>query len=180
MKLNLSKIFNIKPNGGGYKTLKKLMGKYNIPVNEIKDIKKELVKDSSGGDVKSYYYKILTEDFKQIQELSYLCYFVNVISALYLRYDGKIVKLNWYVDPQKHIYGAAEIIIGAIAFEISDAPTSILVSDEKYIQYDISKGNIYDKFMSFGITKEQLSVLDQFIQEITKEEYESMITYKPE
>ena len=190
MKLNLSKIFNIKPNGGGYKTLKKLMGKYNIPVDEIKDIKKELVKDSSGGDVKSYYYKTTLLNNYMDDDV--------YIAVMHLYVLGtKIAKLRVY-DHNASFYEDVEVAPLTPNVEEIIAIQLIDMIDYQYNYMDwngehdvmgiIPRGGIVDKFKYIaeekGISKEEIQpmidIVNSMFQEITKEEYESMITYKPE
>ena len=194
MKLNLSKIFNIKPNGGGYKTLKKLMGKYNIPVDEIKDIKKELNKESSNGDgggVKEYYYK-----FKDDGTIS-----LHMFYKLLILYTvSKIDIIVPFLNGDKEYAGEVSIITLFLFqnlrilpyFKVSDIIQPIVVSVSDRGNHDITteaytKGDLFTKvdyaFNLMGNDTELLEMLnivkDNAIA-ITKEEYESMITYKPE
>ena len=172
--LKLKDIFNIDISSkGGGKLYKKIMRKYNIPLKDVKEVKQEIVECSSGDGegVKEYYYKVIDE---QVYEIIKGCHYI-LISGIILR--------NHY----EYLYIALSDL-NFLAFRIAD----IEMTYWGYTEYNkvdrgvILRGNLYER-ISLGITAagNPMSVEDvknQFgsmLEEITKEEYESMITYKP-
>ena len=56
--MKLKDIFSLNHNSkGGAKLYRKIMGKYNIPKQDSKQLVKEIRNSSEGGGVKEYYYK---------------------------------------------------------------------------------------------------------------------------
>lgn len=135
-------------------------------------------KGSSGGGegVKEYYYKIITDNQEMLAMIAALAGMSSVTSALYKRYDGKIVKLNGYVTQDAGIVNAASFIMNGIGFAITSESYTALQAHEDYIQITVSSGDFFDKAKSAGIDDQTLEMLNSCIQEITKEEYESLIT----
>ena len=113
-----------------------------------------------------------------VREIAQMC---NITSVLYKRYDGKIVKLNGYIISNGSVTNAGVFISKSnICFAISSDSYTALQEHEDYIQIVIGSGDLFDKVKSAGLDDQTLEILNSCVQEITKEEYESMITYKPE
>ena len=160
------------------------MRKYNIPLKDVKEVKQEIAECSSGSGegVKEYYYKILTDDETLLAGLSGIVGQLGCTSALYKRYDNKLVKLNGYITDGACL-SAYTFIPLAKAFAITGEEYDILQQHENYIQIHMPKGDIFTKLEYFAEdenTSEIIEFLKSIMQEITKEEYEAMITYKPE
>lgn len=127
----------------------------------------------SGEGVKEYYYKIINEQAGEI-----------IKTYPYILISG-IIDSGKY----EYVYAPHLGTTNFLAFRIAD----IEMTYWGYIEYNkvdrgvILRGNLYER-ISLGITAagNPMSVEDvknQFgsmLKEITKEEYESMITYKPE
>jgi len=130
--------------------------------------------NGDGGGVKEYYYKVINEQACEIIK------------------GFPFILISGIIDSGKYEYVYAPHLgtTNFLAFRIVD----IEMTYWGYIEYNkidrgiILKGNLYER-ISLGITASggnPVSVEDvknQFgtlVEEITKEEYESMITYKPE
>ena len=194
--LKLKDIFNIDISSkGGGKLYKKIMRKYNIPLKEIKEVKQEIVECSSGGGegVKEYYYKVLDNIFDDV-----------LIGGLLSTYtiDSVIVPIEVYGDYT--IIGDVNMSLFNMVSNIAyakGAPKAIKLLDNFNGYWDyldwasnsypnkfvkVGKGNIITKVLTTvpeNIPEEQINqmieLVNSCLQEITKEEYESMITYKP-
>jgi hypothetical protein len=129
--------------------------------------------NGDGGGVKEYYYKVIDEQvYDAIKDLPFILISGVIIDMgfeyIYTPYlpDGKFIAFKT-VDIEMTYWG--------------------YTNDNKVDRGIILKGDLYER-MTLGLTAngETISIEDvknQFgtiIQEITKEEYESMITYKPE
>lgn len=187
--LKLKDIFNIDLNSkGGGKLYKKIMRKYNIPLKDTKEVKQEIVECSSGageGGIKEYYYKFNDTNIESMHEsIAEILTFCSIVTGFI---DKLGTCLNKYTDRNKEIYPIEKFFetSNVIAFSILDKEVL------SYYYADVSiyskKGDLYSK------TREYLSAVkfpqDQIelymeafkstFEEITKEEYEAMITYKP-
>lgn len=173
--LKLKDIFNIDLNSkGGGKLYKKIMRKYNIPLKDVKEVKQEIVECSSGGGerVKEYYYKVIDEQVCEI-----------IKTFPYILISGIICNKRY-----EYIYAPHLGTPNFLAFRIVDIEMTYwgYIEHNKIDRGIILKGNLYER-ISLGITAADnpVSVEDvknQFgsmLEEITKEEYEAMITYKP-
>lgn len=150
----------------------------NITLSERKEDNtlSSVTSGSGGGEgVKEYYYKVITQDPN-------IVFFMTQVGVIYfiVEVKGEIKETLSSKQFSNHTY----------AFKLLDIPYSFVGTDEGNIVnvYDGFNGDIYDRYLKFGelngatdITREDTIVeLSQYIQEITKEEYEAMITYKPE
>lgn len=199
--IKLKDIFNIDISSkGGGKLYKKIMRKYNIPLKDVKEVKQEIVDCSSGSGegVKEYYYKcsINNNDEELLQMLNYFATFTNefnvIVSAPLYTDDGlhkggtenyEIVCL--LIDTLRSVYISDNFIIG---FRYKSRKFENYTTIESgwgpniYASKHVSTVNVtalYDFFIKQGASEEELNTLNALFQEITKEEYESMITYKP-
>ena len=155
------------------------MRKYNIPLKEIKEVKQEIVECSSGGGegVKEYYYKWLTDDIEgERMSIEPALFSVNSI-ILNIPAIGNF-KMHCYINNGFGYPGLQTFY--SEAFSIYGEEFCMLQSNEDFIYNVIPKGNIIDKLKSFGDEALYLiELVNKYLQEITKEEYEAMITYKP-
>ena len=182
--LKLKDIFNIDISSkGGGKLYKKIMRKYNIPLKDIKEIKQEIVECSSGGGegVKEYYYKIL--DDNQLDGL--ILQFCNIKRAI-CRFRLETGEEFVYKETAVWHYLNVNNISNPIAFVINDEEPIVIAQPNSSARLHASylaKGNLIDRIVEYSsavgqtIPKEQAqTILEPVIQEITKEEYESLIT----
>lgn len=195
--LKLKDIFNIDISSkGGSKLYKKIMRKYNIPLKDVKEVKQEIVECSSGDGegVKEYYYRfkdeylntniydITIEETTVIEFLQIFCGIDTIICPID---DNDIVK---YAEVNSYFVLINKLKITPY-FKIIDSNSFTAVSypDDKTIPSDAiirRKGNISDRIKNSHSGNEEeinyiIELINTYIQEITKEEYESMITYKP-
>lgn len=186
--LKLKDIFNIDISSkGGGKLYKKIMRKYNIPLKDVKEVKQEIVECSSGSGegVKEYYYKVIGDG----EMLPIFTGFIGIIHCITHIEENLYIKVhnvagNYY----KGLYDT-DFLKNIIAFAITENATTIysvsqdLGSPTSNI-ISIPKGNVNEKLKNLAESvsapyEEVKSLFDATCQEITKEEYESMITYKP-
>ena len=135
----------------------------------------------SGEGVKEYYYKIIGDRTK-LQILN-IC---TISSIIY--FGGKVTSsLNGFINLGEVIISQSASDI--TAFSIIGQPSYCISESETTSTYVILNSlNIKDKIIEFAnkqgaseeVLKNMLDMIDTMIQEITKEEYEAMITYKPE
>lgn len=134
----------------------------------------------SGEGVKEYYYKIIGDSTKlsmltvcTISSIIYLgCKVTNTVSAFINL--GQII-----TTPNDDVTGFS--IIGQPSYCIHESEYDLTCNI-------ISSLNFKDKVIEIlnkeGASEEEsqaiINTIDSVVQEITKEEYESMITYKPE
>ena len=158
------------------------MRKYNIPLKDVKEVKQEIVECSSGGGegVKEYYYKIkpYLEDYEALPTVLNL--FIPGCSYI-IQVGDKTVDLNNYCG---FAISNGAVNRNLIAVKFKDIVT-IGMHPEGGAELILPKGNLYNRteyfFRLIGENAEEaVSVIQLYTQEITKEEYESMITYKPE
>lgn len=151
---------------------------------------------SEGGGVKEYYYKVLDLD---IYANSQITNYLNLICSL----SGVIVELG-DEDPTIQItrnvghYGEVNDLwktlrdMFVIGFRFYDDTAFIPTNNESMI-VKIEKGNLEQRLIDIikksvpqeedpdgWLQEELIPALRQSFKEITKEEYESMVTYKPE
>lgn len=136
---------------------------------------------SNGDGIKEYYYKCISSLDNVMIEL--ILSLVNNIEVI-LPYQGAFLKCA-------NIMLVVDGGLGnAIGFKFLDTPTKALVPDnsgENLISIEFN-GDFNNRAIDYGtkldFTQEQfenaLSAINNHFKEITKEEYESMITYKPE
>ena len=151
----------------------------------------------SGEGVKEYYYKIKDEYLN-----------TNIYDILIMDETPLIEFLHMFcgieaiicpISSISHIEGYAEVYSNFVFtnklktipyFKIMDSSSFIAASyfDDKTIPSNAiirRKGNISDRIKNSHFGNEEeinyiIELINTYIQEITKEEYESMITYKPE
>lgn len=181
--MKLKDIFNIDlSTRGGVKLYRKIMGKYNIPKQDSKQLVKEIRNSSEGGGVKEYYYKMhdsLINDKEAIKEMVQMFYqlFSRVDTLSKLSDDIVITSIcTEYSSERTHNIGY---------FKVVDYPFYLPSYDEygKLLRVAYMTGDFYKRlsFLQPDISIDEIKAqMSQIIQEITKEEYESMITYKPE
>ena len=175
--LKLKDIFNIDISSkGGGKLYKKIMRKYNIPLKDVKEVKQEIVECSSGGGegVKEYYYK--TDESIKEEALMILIELLSAcnINVLLKRVSNEVVFETSLTVCFSAFEDATSQYVGYI--KLDGRPfTVIKLDDYNNIEpIGIFEGNITDIFNKIG-----MSEYSNYFQEITKEEYEAMITYKP-
>lgn len=187
--LKLKDIFNIDISSkGGGKLYKKIMRKYNIPIKDVKEVKQEIVECSSGGGegVKEYYYKIIQDNIEES--------FYNTVIRMYA-IGSMICKLKAYGSGTSWgNWVKASItttntsgIMGIHFIDIIDYTWDYMDYNDFHYAQKIPRGNIVDKLKYIGeenkMSQEELQagidLVNSMFQEITKEEYEAMITYKP-
>ena len=167
------------------------MGKYNISVDEIKDIKKELNKQSSNGGevIKEYYYRLNTDDinnnnYNMVMEMYAVGSTICTLRADDANTWPSFVKATPFTQNVFETFAIHLIdIVDYLWIYNNDNGTNNMHHGQI-----IPRGNIVDKLKYFaeenGMSQEAIQdMIDEInwtFQEITKEEYESMITYKPE
>jgi hypothetical protein len=140
----------------------------------------------SGEGVKEYYYKVVgdAEMLSAVTVFTGISHCILFIENVYVKIDN--VAGNYY----NGLYDS-DFLMGVKALAVTENATTIFIgikepdgsSDFKLIS--IPKGNVNDKLKkaaedNFAPYEELKPLFDITCQEITKEEYESMITYKPE
>lgn len=184
--MKLKDIFNIDlSTRGGVKLYRKIMGKYNIPKQDSKQLVKEIRNSSEGGGVKEYYYK-----YNRSEELDASQFYRNIV-VIEVLYSGgeEVIPLNKTFTN----YGVDEPLTtlidrNCVAIKISDSRVNYITYDSNMPFMVIPKGSIVDKLLYLakksGLPEDQIegyiNAINNVFKEITKEEYESMITYKPE
>lgn len=183
--MKLKDIFNIDlSTRGGVKLYRKIMGKYNIPKQDSKQLVKEIRNSSEGGGAKEYYYK-WKENADRFGELFDLIGIIgrvkNIINNGRLLYNLREQYIAEDLDNKS-------LMRNNVAFCIFGEETPITNTNDDYII--IPKGNLIDKVNSLSViypsedTSQIIPLVIDYVNnnliEITKEEYESMITYKPE
>lgn len=162
------------------------MGRYNIPKADSKELINEVQNSSSGdGGIKEYYYKV--QDNANLDTLILqLCNIKRAIHAFRLETGEELV----YKETAIWHYLDVNNISSPIAFVINDEEPIVLTQLDSFARIQaqyLAKGNLINRVIQYGsivggqtLTEEQAqSLIEPFVQEITKEEYESMITYKP-
>lgn len=155
------------------------MRKYNIPLKEIKEVKQEIVECSSGGGegVKEYYYKCKTFEGDSTAMLNIATQIVHPLSAI-IKFKDKFIDAH---------------IITSLWLSVTNFTPYFKIIDIPYVMYGVSDGNIVNVYGTFtGNLLERLlkysdiigtefteEMYNMMVEEITKEEYEAMITYKP-
>lgn len=137
---------------------------------------------SGGGGGNAFqYFKIIDTNSDLLSTLSDICKVVELISY----YDDYCIKINRYDSDQSNDEPLTILIRNSIAFKVICGDFSCKTN----IGYKYFKGNtVKDKILYNAkinnvpeeVINPMLQRLDSAIQEITKEEYEAMITYKPE
>lgn len=192
--LKLKDIFNIDISSkGGGKLYKKIMRKYNIPLKDTKEVKQEIVECSSGGSgegVKEYYYR-----FKEDMAVDAVMFY----RLLMLFTASKIDIIVPFLNGDKEYGGEVSIITLFLFqdlnistyFKISDIIQPIVSSVSDRGNHGITtglytKGDLFTKVdYAFNLMGgdaellEMVNIVKDNAIEITKEEYEAMITYKP-
>lgn len=131
----------------------------------------------SGEGVKEYYYKVLNP----IEEV--LAVFINpseIIRSISQETNERITVVVGTTDTGTFSYYPLYWFLTnneVIAFKVLDREEYIRVGSEITV---LPKGNLYTRLALLGEGEDVGAFLDTIFQEITKEEYESMITYKPE
>lgn len=169
------------------------MRKYNIPLKEIKEVKQEIVECSSGGGegVKEYYYKVLKHklDAGGTPFDLFTQFGIALIDTCIFEGHKITYRQHTYNDATTAT-SAMEYIINkddrVQAFSFLDIETCLLVNNTTIT---ISKGTLYDRSNEligkfYPGTEEEIiqmkeminSIYSECFQEITKEEYESLIT----
>jgi len=186
--LKLKDIFNIDLNSkGGGKLYKKIMRKYNIPLKDVKEVKQKIVECSSGGDIgaKEYYYKFKDTAIPQMVQLSAaICHITSIIK----KYNNKFIENSQSAKIASSIISSTDTL-QFIAFKYIDIEVyEINVPIDEPIIDKSGLGNLNERLYNLFIDGETANedIYNQYkggfeltFEEITKEEYESMITYKP-
>lgn len=183
--MKLKDIFSLNLNSkGGAKLYRKIMGKYNIPKQDSKQLVKEIRNSSEGGGVKEYYYK-WKDGADKLNELFELIGIVGRVKNIIV--IGRLT-YNMVGAYNGDDFDNKELMRNSDAFCIFGEETPIVFLDDNYLT--IPKGNIIDKLNALidmypqEDVSQAIPLLIDYVNnnliEITKEEYESMITYKPE
>lgn len=134
----------------------------------------------SGEGVKEYYYKVIGgEEILSIIKPS--LNMLGIKSVVCTTYKNETIFVEAYVTDEKTCFPGLLLSKINDAFAISER--SVYICQELPDDYEIAmipKGDLRTKLLGVGQTEEQVNELMSYFQEITKEEYESMITYKPE
>lgn len=191
--LKLKDIFNIDISSkGGGKLYKKIMRKYNIPLKDVKEVKQEIVECSSGGGegVKEYYYKF-KEDMPVNVHIFYRMLLLFTVSKIDIivpflngdkEYDGEVsvIALFLFADLNISTYFKISDIIQPIVSSVSDRgnngiTTGLYTEGDLFTKLEYSSNLLGDN----PELLEMVNMVKDNAIAITKEEYESMITYKP-
>lgn len=195
--MKLSDIFNIDlSTRGGVKLYRKIMGKYNIPKQDSKQLVKKIRNSSEGGGVKEYYYKVLDLDTYTSSALASYLHLTCSLSGVIIQGDNEYP--SYQITRNIGYYGSLDDLWKQLkdnfisGFRFYDDVAFIPAGNENII-VKIEKGNLEERLIDFikktfplednpeqFLQDELIPALRQSFKEITKEEYESMITYKPE
>ena len=195
--MKLKDIFDIDlSTRGGIKLYRKIMGKYNIPKQDSKQLVKEIRNSSEGGGVKEYYYKVLDLDIYQNSEIASYLHLICSLSGVIIQGDNEYP--SYQITRNIGHYGSLDDLWKQLTdnfisgFRFYDDIAFIPAGNENII-VKIEKGNLEERLIDVikksvpqeenpekWLQDELVPALRQSFQEITKEEYESMITYKPE
>ena len=140
---------------------------------------------SDSGGVKEYYYK-----YNRSEELDASQFVRNVVVIEVLYSNGEeVIPLNKTLTN----YGVEDTLTtlidrNCVAIKISDSRVNYITYDSNMPFMVLPKGSIVDKLLYLAKKggfpedqiEEQINLINSIFQEITKEEYESMITYRPE
>lgn len=168
------------------------MRKYNIPLKEIKEVKQEIVECSSGGGegVKEYYYKI-KEDSTLASGMFYTMLILFTVSKIDIivpfssgngKYTGEVSVITPFIFQDLRIlpYFKVSDIIQPIVSSVSNSgnhgiTTELYTEGDLFTKVDYALNLIGNdpELLEFG------NSLKDSVIPITKEEYESLITYKP-
>lgn len=181
--LKLKDIFNIDISSkGGSKLYKKIMRKYNIPLKDVKEVKQEIAECSSSNNELLYYYK-WKDDADKFNEV------VNLLGSI-LRIKNIVIEGQLLYSINDYYTG--EDLLNRLLMQNSDAfcifgeETPIMTSSRDIVV--IPRGNAINKsnkiieiYPGDSFEAQQMfSIIVDFINnnltEITKEEYESLIT----
>lgn len=160
------------------------MGRYNIPKDDSKQLIKEIRNSSEGGGDKLYYYKWKdgADKFDELFDI-----IGNIGRVKNIIFNGRLLYnlREQYIAEDLDNIG---LMRNNNAFCIFGEETPITNTNDDYVI--IPKGNLIDKVNGLSVmypsedTSQIMSLVIDYINnnltEITKEEYESMITYKPE
>lgn len=183
--MKLKDIFNIDlSTRGGAKLYRKIMGKYNIPKQDSKQLVKEIRNSSEGGGDTLYYYKWKdgADKFNELLvAIGNILIIKNIINVGCLLYK----MIGYYTGEE---LSNMELIRDSDAFCIFGEETTIFGFGNNPVT--IPKGNLIDKVNALRVIYPSedasqiiplvIDYVNNNLTEITKEEYESMITYKPE
>lgn len=157
------------------------MNKYNVPKEEHKDIRKGITSGSSDGGELLYYYKWKddADKYNEVMDIIGNMFRIkNIITQGYLFYSMQDNRTG-------NDIGNKELMRSSDAFCIFGEETPIFSGNHIVVP----KGNIIDKINilseaypedDYEIIQICIDYVNNSFYEITKEEYESMITYKPE
>lgn len=166
------------------------MRKYNIPLKDVKEVKQEIVECSSGGGegVKEYYYKFKDTAIPQMVQLSAgICHIISIID----KNGGKFIENSQTFSIINNITSSVESnIIQFTAFKYIDIEVyDINVPIDEPVIDKSGLGNLNERLYNVCMNNGNINneerynqlkqTFDLTFQEITKEEYEAMITYKP-
>lgn len=168
------------------------MRKYNIPLKDAKEVKQEIVECSSGGGegVKEYYYKF-KEDMSVDARMFYTMLLLFTASKIDIivpflngdkEYTGEVSVITpfLFADLNISIYFKISDIIQPIVSSVSDRgnhgiTTGLYTEGDLFTKLEYSSNLLGDD----PELLEMVNVVKDNTIAITKEEYESMITYKP-
>lgn len=200
--MKLKDIFNIDlSTRGGVKLYRKIMGKYNIPKQDSKQLVKEIRNSSEGGGVKEYYYKVLDLSIYNNSSINSYLKLTCSLSGAIIQGDNEYPSIQ--ITRDMDFYGVIYDLWNALGEGGMPIIGFRFYDDVAFIpDYNISspgavkieKGNLEERLIDIirksssyeeegreeWLQDELIPALRQSFKEITKEEYESMITYKPE
>lgn len=175
--MKLSDIFSLNLNSkGGAKLYRKIMGKYNIPKQDSKQLVKEIRNSSEGEGVKEWYYTINVQGiYDSVGEEDALILMMSICPNYIVSTTvvGKKFEQAFYSWKDFDISNTKEII----AFRcVENFPAQVASDDKIYFIY----GDSYTKLKHIAKLTDTdyemvLNMISPYISEISKEEYESLI-----
>lgn len=151
------------------------MGRYNIPKADSKELINEVQNSSSGdGGVKHYYYKTDENAKEEVMILLLEVFSSCNINVLLKKPFDEVIFETSLTMCFASVEDATEQYIGYIKLD-GRLYTLVTLGDYGSLNpIGVFEGNIIDRLNKIGMPE-----YSNYFQEITKEEYESMITYKP-
>lgn len=174
--MKIQDIFKLNLNDrGGVKLFNKIMGRYNISKADSKELINEVQNSSSGdGGVKEYYYKTDENAKEEVMSLLLEVFSSCNINVLLKKPFDEVIFETSLTMCIASVEDATEQYIGYIKLDGRLCTLVTLGDYDSLNPIGVFEGNIIDRLNKIGMPE-----YSNYFQEITKEEYESMITYKP-
>lgn len=161
-------------NKGWLRVFKKL----GADAEMLKYVNENISKSGGGGEgVKEYYYKVVGGE-EIIGQIGPTLNMLNLKSVVVSTYKNETVLVEAYMDRDGSMYIPGHFIHKLNdAFAISEKGTYIFQElNDDYRIVIMPKGDLRTKLMFLGQPEELVNEVMSCFQEITKEEYESLIT----